>query len=120
MQVQVSRGIWGTPLRVFPPVVLTVLVPVIFIALKLASVVDWSWGWVLAPIWIPVLLAAVIGILGAAAFTLAKWLLMARAWLRLRRGITPELILADPAILSRIEAERPVHPTPETTDACRP
>jgi hypothetical protein len=95
----------------------TVLVPAIFIALKLASVIDWSWGWVVAPIWIPVVLAAVIGILGAAAFTLVKWLLMARAWLRLRHAITPELALTDPAILSRIEAERPVHAAPEPTDA---
>ncbi|MCW2933548.1 MAG: hypothetical protein JWM19_4510 [Actinomycetia bacterium] len=115
--MQVQRGIRSTPLRGFTPLVLTVLVPVIFIALKLASVVDWSWGWVLAPAWIPVLLAAVIGILGAVAFTLVKWLLMARAWLRFRHAITPELALADPAILSRIEAERPVRTTPETTDA---
>jgi hypothetical protein len=117
MQVQVRRGTRGTILRGFPPLFVTVLVPVIFIALKLAAVIDWSWGWVLAPIWIPVLLAAVIGVLGAVAFTLAKWLLMARAWLRFRHAVTPELALADPAILSRIEAERPVQTTPETTDA---
>src|ERR1700692_3833533 len=117
MQVQVRRGTRGTVLRGFPPLLVTVLVPAIFIALKLASVIDWSWGWVLAPIWIPVLLAAVIGILGAVAFTLAKWLLTARAWLRFRHALNPELALADPAILSRIEAERPVHAKPETTDA---
>jgi hypothetical protein len=106
MQVQVESGTRGTPLRGFPPLVVTVLVPVIFIAFKLASVIDWSWGWVLAPIWIPVLLSAVIAILGTAAFTLVKWFLMARAWLRFRHAIIPELALADPAILSRIEAER--------------
>jgi len=91
----------------FPPLVATMLVPVIFIALKLAGVIDWSWGWVLAPVWIPVLLAAVVAILGAVTFTLVKWLLIARAWLRFRQAITPELTLTDPAILSRIEAERP-------------
>ncbi|HEY6788322.1 MAG TPA: hypothetical protein VI365_13535 [Trebonia sp.] len=117
MQVQVRRGTRGTPLRGFPPLLVMVAVPVIFIALRLASVIDWSWGWVLAPVWIPVLLAAVIGILGAVAFTLVKWLLMARAWLRFRHALNPELALADPAILSRIEAERPVHAKPETTDA---
>jgi hypothetical protein len=117
MQVQVRRATRGTPLRGFPPLLVMVAVPVIFIALRLASVIDWSWGWVLAPIWIPVLLAAVIGILGAVAFTLVKWLLMARARLRFRHAMPPELALTDPAILSRIEAERPVQATPETTDA---
>lgn len=33
----------------------------IFITLKLCNVIDWSWWWVLAPIWIPI--AAVIAIL---------------------------------------------------------
>jgi len=117
MQVQVERGPGGSPLRGFPPLILTVLVPVIFIALKLTSVIDWSWGWVLAPIWIPVLAAVVVGILGAVGFTLVKWLLMARAWLRFRRAMPPELSLSDPAILSMIEAERPVGTSPETTDA---
>jgi hypothetical protein len=125
MQVQVERGTGGSPLRGFPPLVITVLVPVIFIALKLASVIDWSWGWVLAPIWIPALIAAVIGILGAVAFTLVKWLLMARAWLRFRQTMLPELALADPAILTQIEAERQRASTgaasnPKTTAARKP
>lgn len=33
---------------------------ILFIALKLTNVIDWSWWWVLAPLWIPV--AAVLGI----------------------------------------------------------
>ena len=28
-------------------------VGVVFIVLKLVGVIDWSWWWVLAPIWIP-------------------------------------------------------------------
>lgn len=28
-----------------------------FIVLKLCSVIDWGWQWVLAPIWIPIALA---------------------------------------------------------------
>lgn len=33
----------------------------IFITLKLCNVIDWSWWWVLAPIWMPI--AALIAIL---------------------------------------------------------
>lgn len=29
------------------------LLQVVFIALKLLHVIDWSWGWVLAPLWMP-------------------------------------------------------------------
>ena len=30
------------------------LLAVAFIVLKLCKVIDWSWGWVFAPIWIPI------------------------------------------------------------------
>ena len=33
---------------------------VVFLVLKLCHVIDWSWWWVTAPLWIPV--AAVIGL----------------------------------------------------------
>jgi hypothetical protein len=32
----------------------------VFVALKLAKVISWSWVWVLSPIWISILLAIVI------------------------------------------------------------
>lgn len=32
----------------------------IFITLKLTNVIDWSWWWVLGPIWIPLLLAGLV------------------------------------------------------------
>ena len=35
---------------------------IVFIVLKLIGVINWGWGWVLAPLWIPVLLV-VIGFL---------------------------------------------------------
>jgi len=38
------------------PVLLTVL----FIGLKLSDIIDWSWWWVLSPLWIP--LAVVLGV----------------------------------------------------------
>ena len=36
------------------------LLTVVFIGLKLAKVINWSWWWVLSPIWIPLALAFVI------------------------------------------------------------
>lgn len=36
------------------------LLGILFIALKLCGVINWSWWWVLAPFWIPVALIIVI------------------------------------------------------------
>ncbi len=33
------------------------LLTIVFIALKLTGNIDWSWAWVLSPIWISVILA---------------------------------------------------------------
>jgi hypothetical protein len=33
---------------------------IVFIALKLAKAIDWPWIWVLAPIWIPLAVAAAV------------------------------------------------------------
>jgi Transmembrane Fragile-X-F protein len=106
-------------LKSFPPRIVATLTLPLFIALKLAHVTDWSWWWVFSPLWIPALLALVIVALGAAAFTLVRWFLMARAWLRLRQSMLPEFTLADPAILSRIQAEHSPRRTPENTAAPR-
>lgn len=35
----------------------TGLLTVLFIGLKLSDVIDWSWLWVLAPLWLPIALA---------------------------------------------------------------
>ena len=35
------------------------LLGLLFIALRLCGVIDWSWWWVLSPIWIPVLVGLV-------------------------------------------------------------
>lgn len=35
---------------------------VLFVGLKLTHYIDWSWWWVLSPVWIPI--AIVLGILG--------------------------------------------------------
>ena len=39
---------------------LVVLLTVLFIGLKLTGYIDWSWWWVLAPVWIPLALALVV------------------------------------------------------------
>lgn len=36
-----------------------VLAVVFFIVLKLIGVIDWSWWWVLAPVWIPVIIVVI-------------------------------------------------------------
>lgn len=36
------------------------LLTILFVALKLTSVIDWAWYWVLAPTWIPVSLFLLI------------------------------------------------------------
>lgn len=41
------------------------ILSILFIAFKLLGVIDWSWVWVLSPIWIPGL--CVIGILAIAS-----------------------------------------------------
>lgn len=43
----------------------TTLLSLLFIALKLTGHIDWSWWWVLAPIWMP---AALVMTLGAILF----------------------------------------------------
>lgn len=41
------------------------LLTVLFVALKLCKVIDWSWWWVLAPLWGPWAIAfAVMGLIG--------------------------------------------------------
>ena len=38
----------------------TTLLVIAFIVLKLCKVIDWSWWWVLSPIWIPIALVLVV------------------------------------------------------------
>lgn len=39
------------------------LLSVVFITLKLLGVIEWSWIWVLAPLWIPIVLVVAGAIL---------------------------------------------------------
>jgi hypothetical protein len=56
----------------------TGLLTILFIALKLTHVIDWSWWWVLAPIWIGFALALVIFALVGAGFGIAALVKRAR------------------------------------------
>lgn len=42
----------------------TILLTIVFVVLKLTNVIDWSWWWVLAPIWIPFLIALLLILIG--------------------------------------------------------
>lgn len=35
---------------------------ILFIALKLCGVIEWSWAWVFAPLWVPLALFAVFAV----------------------------------------------------------
>lgn len=46
------------------------LLTIVFVTLKLTSVIAWSWWWVLAPMWLPITVlfgvVIVFGLIGAA------------------------------------------------------
>lgn len=39
------------------------LLTIVFIVLKLTNYIDWSWWWVLSPLWIPFIIVIVIVLL---------------------------------------------------------
>jgi hypothetical protein len=46
----------------------------LFLGLKLAEIIDWSWWWVTAPLWIPAMIVlgiAIIFLIGSTFFKLA-------------------------------------------------
>jgi len=43
---------------------------IVFITLKLTDNIDWSWWWVLSPIWIGLATGVLIVIIGAIAFVI--------------------------------------------------
>ena len=54
------------------------LLTILFIGLKLVHVIDWSWWWVLSPLWVP--LALVFGIIGIVALVMLAGALIAMAF----------------------------------------
>ena len=50
----------------------TGLLTILFIALKLTGYIDWSWWWVLSPIWISALvILSILGVILIVALTMA-------------------------------------------------
>ena len=49
---------------------LTTLLTVLFVGLKLTNYIDWSWWWVLSPLWIPVVFIILLIILIGMAYCL--------------------------------------------------
>lgn len=41
------------------------LLTILFIGLKLTDNIDWSWWWVLSPIWLPIIAVLVIALIAA-------------------------------------------------------
>jgi ABC-type polysaccharide/polyol phosphate export permease len=50
------------------------IVLLVFIVLKLTDQIDWSWWWVLSPLWLPFIIGTSIGILVAVIFIVYKLL----------------------------------------------
>jgi len=40
----------------------------VFLVLKLTNYIDWSWWWVTAPLWIPILIIGIIGLIAVYYF----------------------------------------------------
>ena len=44
-----------------------------FVVLKLCGVIDWDWLWVLAPLWVSAIIAAVIAIVAILVMAVKGW-----------------------------------------------
>lgn len=44
------------------------LLSIVFITLKLTGYIDWSWWWVLAPLWLPITFALAVSIVAGLVF----------------------------------------------------
>lgn len=48
------------------------MLAILFIGLKLTNYIDWDWTWVLAPLWIPLVLVLAIFLIGGIVIALIK------------------------------------------------
>ncbi|MCJ2074440.1 hypothetical protein MKK68_02025 [Methylobacterium sp. E-016] len=48
------------------------LLGILFIGLKLTGYIDWSWWWVLAPLWGPVAIVILVQTIGGLGYLLSK------------------------------------------------
>jgi hypothetical protein len=49
------------------------LLTVLFIGLKLSNIIDWGWGWVLAPIWVGPSILLIMLIIALIIAKIKKW-----------------------------------------------
>lgn len=47
------------------------LLTIVFIVLKLTDNIDWSWWWVLSPLWIPIAIGLVVMVAAGIGFVIA-------------------------------------------------
>lgn len=59
---------------------------VLFLGLKLTGNIDWSWWWVLAPMWVPIVLGVVLGVAAVMVDT-ARMNRRTRERRRIRNGL---------------------------------
>lgn len=46
---------------------------IIFVVLKLMQVVNWSWWWVISPLWIPMLITLMLYVISRIITVVKKW-----------------------------------------------
>lgn len=78
-----SRNNGNTTRTVSGGVSLEVTLFIVFLVLKLVGVIDWSWWWVTAPLWIPAALLIAISII---AFIVLFIIHIIRYFYRRKRG----------------------------------
>lgn len=62
------------------------LLAIVFITLKIIGTIDWSWWWVLAPLWIPLAFILAIALIALLIFgAVAAWDAFARSYWMPRR-----------------------------------
>jgi hypothetical protein len=52
--------------------VISLVISIVFAALKWNHVIDWSWWWIVCPLWIPIGLGVVCGIIAGVVVAIAK------------------------------------------------
>jgi len=52
---------------------LGIILFLIFMTLKLCGVIAWSWWWVTAPIWAPILIVLLVFIIVMAVYLIRNW-----------------------------------------------
>lgn len=62
------------------------LLTLLFIGLKLTNTIDWSWFWVLSPIWIPFTLVIALIAIAALALSIDKVIIRVKNKRRVKRG----------------------------------